>query len=82
MTRIHKVVLTYVLYNATAILGIICAVFELSLSWRILTMILVAASIIGVLKLSHCPQCGRYGLPISPFKQRDPHCKYCMKSPE
>lgn len=81
MKRTLKVTLSYFFFILAAILGIICAVFNLSMLFRIITALLVVIPTIAILNLSKCPYCGKYGMPINPFQKSGPTCKKCGKQP-
>lgn len=79
MKRTLKTTLAYFLFTFSSIFGIMYAVFNLSTLFRTFTLIMVAISVIAVLKLSHCPYCCKYGIPVKPFLKQNPCCKKCGK---
>lgn len=81
MKRTKRMTLSYFFFILAAILGIICAVFNLSMLFRIITAILVVIPTIAILNLAKCPHCGKYGIPTKPFQKNSPTCKKCGKQP-
>lgn len=68
---------TFYLGIFTNLFGIICAIFELQLIFRIAVAILVAITVVLVLKYSKCSHCGNYQVTINPFSQKFGICKKC-----
>ena len=81
MKKTSKMTFTYFLYMLTAVLGIGCVIFKLSMLFRISVTIMAIISILAVLNLSYCPNCGRFGIRIRPFLKQEPCCKKCGKRP-
>lgn len=81
MSRTLKMTFAYFLFNLTAIFGITCVVFELSMFFCIIVVIMAIVSAIAVLKLARCPNCGKLGIRIQPFLKQEPCCKKCGKQP-
>ena len=61
------------------LLGIICAIFELQLIFRIIVAVLAYIAVVLVLKYSKCPHCGKYGININPFSHKFGICKKCSQ---
>ena len=61
----------------TCLLGIGCAVFQLSMAFRVLTVGLVFIALWMMLKYAKCPVCHEYGVNINPFSRKYGICKKC-----
>ena len=59
------------------LLGIICAIFELRLIFRVTVAILAFIAVVFILEYSKCSHCGKYGVNINPFSQKFGICKKC-----
>ncbi len=68
---------TYFFGIFTCLFGIVCAIFELPMIYRIIVALFVAVSVYLVLKYSKCPQCNEYGVNFNPFSKEFGFCKKC-----
>ena len=79
MKKIQKMTRAYFLFMTSAILGIACVLFNLPMSFRLFTVVMVGISIKEILKYSYCHNCEKYGIRIQPFLEENPRCKKCGK---
>lgn len=79
MKKTLTMTFVYFLFMLSAVFGIICTIFELSILFRLLTVAMVVVSATAVLTLARCPYCGKYGIRIQPFLKQNPRCKKCGK---
>lgn len=68
---------SYFLFMAGSVFGIICAIFNYPFYLRLADSILVVVAIVYVLKNSYCPNCGKFGIRVTPFLKDERYCKFC-----
>ena len=68
----------FLLFVVCTILAIACVTFQL-VEWRIPVLVVYLASWILAFSATRCPHCGRFKVPIRPFRKAPPRCLNCGK---
>jgi len=68
---------TFFFFLVTGLFGIVCAVFELAMVYRIIVAIMVCIAINLTLKYTKCSKCNEYAVNVNPFSKRYCICKKC-----
>ena len=68
----------FLFFVVCTILAIACVTFQL-VEWRIPVLVVYLASWILAFSATRCPHCGRFKVPIRPFRKAPPRCLNCGK---
>lgn len=79
MKKTYKMTLVYFLFITTCILGIVAVIAQVSMIFYSLIAVIDIILVFEIIKLSHCPYCGKLGIPVKPFLKQMPCCKKCGK---
>lgn len=68
---------TFFFFIASCLLGIVCAIFELEMVYRIAVAVMVCIAIYLALKYTKCSKCNEYAVNVNPFSEKFGICKKC-----
>ena len=68
---------TFFFFLFTCLYGIVCAVFELAMFYRIIVAIMGCIAIYLTLKYTKCSKCNEYAVNTNPFSKKYGICKMC-----
>lgn len=68
---------TFFFFIVTCLLGIVCAILELAMIYRVVVAIMVCIAIYLTFKYTKCPKCNEYEVNGNPFSKKYGICKKC-----
>ena len=68
---------TFFFFVLSCLFGIACAIFELSMIYRVIVAMMVCFAIYLTLKYTKCSKCNEYAVNINPFSKKFAVCKKC-----
>ena len=70
-------VFTFFFFIISCLLGIVCAIFELAMIYRVMVAIMVCIAIYLTFKYTKCAKCNEYAVNANPFSKKYGICKKC-----
>ncbi len=68
---------TFFFFIVSCLLGIVCAIFELAMIYRVVVAVMVCIAIYLALKYTKCSKCNEYAVNVNPFSKKFGVCKKC-----
>ena len=68
---------TFFFFIVSGLLGIVCAIFELAMTYRIVVAVMVCIAIYLTFKYTKCSKCNEYAVNVNPFSKKYGICKKC-----
>ena len=68
---------TFFFFIVSCLLGIVCAIFELEMIYRVIVAIMVCIAIYLTFKYTKCAKCNEYAVNVNPFSKKFGVCKKC-----